>query len=465
MSTFKMNKSILAVATAAILASGCSLAPDYERPAAPVAPEWNGSADVAAPAPWKDQFTDPELQKLIELSLANNRDLKLAILAVKKFEVMYNIERLELVPSGVLNASKSRSENTLNNGILSQTYTVGMNFSWEIDFWGKVRNEGNVALENYFAAKENRKSAQMTLIASVATAYYSYVADKEMLALYKETLKTEQESYNLTKQQYEIGAASELVMSQARTAVAQAEVNVASYERVLELDRNSLLVLVGTNLPEIDSLKRITNIEVSAIPVGTMSTVLEQRPDIMAAEHALKAANFNIGVARAMMLPSFSLAGSLGTISTNSDGLFKSGSKYWSFVPSVALPVIDQLSLYDNVKLAELEKEAAIVSYEKVIQNAFLEVSDAIKSFDSLNKQYESQKELHAATKKYFELADLRYHEGIDSYLTRLDAQRLYVSACQGLIQTKLQQLKTQINLYKAIGGGWNYADDESEEL
>jgi len=253
-----------------------------------------------------------------------------------------------------------------------------------------------------------------------------------------------------------------LELSQSQTAVATAEINVANYERVLKLDQNQLLLLVGTNLPEINSLKKITDITVNPINVLRKEDLISQRPDILAAEHKLKAANYNIGVARAALFPSISLSGTLATITNHADKLFESSSKYWNISPALTIPIFN-LALYSNLDVVDIQKQEAIVSYEKTIQEAFKEVSDAVKSFDSLNKQYESQVNLYRAAKKYFEMADLRYNEGVDSYLTRLDAQRLYVSARQGLVSTKLSQLRTQIDLYKAIGGGLNQGQEANQ--
>ncbi len=464
-----MNKKLLAInVSLALFATGCSLAPDYERPETPVVAEWDAQPTVTAPLNWEEQFTDPDLQKLIKLALENNRDLKLAALAVAEYQAQYEVTRVGLFPSvgGFANVSRGTNTNrsAINPDSVATSYQVGGNFSWEIDFFGKIRNQKNVVLEQFFAVYENQRSAQISLVASIANAYYTYVADKELLALFKETLSTELDSYKLTKNKYDIGSASELELAQSQTAVATAEINVANYERVIKLDQNQLLLLVGTNLPEVDSLKKITDIEVKQIDIISQDDLIAMRPDILAAEHKLKAANYNIGVARAALFPSINLSATLSTVSNHADKLFSTGSKYWNVSPALTLPIFN-LALYSNLDVVDIQKQEAIVSYEKTIQVAFKEVSDAIKSFDCLNKQYKSQENLYKTTKKYFELADLRYNEGVDSYLTRLDAQRQYVASRQGLVSTKLAQLQTQINLYKAIGGGWNVnqTDDTSE--
>ncbi|MBQ8707089.1 MAG: efflux transporter outer membrane subunit [Succinivibrionaceae bacterium] len=458
----RANKTILALA-ASVAVAGCSLAPDYQRPDMPFAAKWDADTSVSGPLKWRDQFTDPELQRLIELGLVNNRDLKLATLNVAEYQARYRISRDSLLPVANGDAALTRASNLNGNQMYTTTYSVGAGLSWEIDFFGLIRNQKNAALENYFAVVENRKSAQISLIAAIANAYYTYVADKELLALSAETLKTEQYSYQLTKSKYDLGEASELELSQSKTAVASSEISVANYERVLKLDYNSLLILVGTELPDFDSLKKITNIEVAAIPVGAETTLLEQRPDIMAAEHQLKAANYSIGVAKAALFPRISLSAAFGWIAPEAGGLFESQNDYWSIGPALTFPIFNA-AVYGEMDVADIAKEKAVVNYEKTIQTAFKEVSDALKSFDSLNKQYKSQQDLYAATKKYFEMADQRYNLGVDSYLTRLDAQRQYVSARQGLVNTKLQQLQTQINLYKAIGGGWDETYDAQLE-
>jgi multidrug efflux system outer membrane protein len=449
-----------AVAMALTLsAAGCSLAPDYERPDMPSAARWDTVSEDARPLRWEQQFTDPDLQNLIRLGLANNRDLKLAVLNTAEYAAQYQISRDDLFPNAGMSAGVTRSKNTTGDHLHHTAYNVGANLSWEIDLFGYIRNQNNAALEQYFSVYENQKSAQISLIAAIASAYYTYVADKELLALSRETLETELASLKLTKSKYDLGESSELEMSQSETAVATAEISVANYERVLKLDYNSLLLLVGTDLPELTSLKMVTNIQVNPVPVGASTALLEQRPDILAAEHLLKAANYNIGVARAAILPRLSLSAAFGWSGQRPKDLFHSAEEYWSLAPSFTLPLFN-LAAYGAMDVADIRKEKAIVTYEKTIQTAFKEVSDALKSFDSLNQQYASQQALYAATKKYFEMADQRYNMGVDSYLTRLDAQRQYVLARQGLVNTKLSQLQTQINLYKAIGGGW---DEEAE--
>lgn len=452
-----MNKKILSVAIfAALFTSACSLAPDYDKPSIPVSATWDESNAVETPVLWEEQFTDPHLQELIRIGLSNNRDMRIAILNVAEYEAQYRISRSKLIPTVGLDASYSRGTNTsrsiTNPETTVDTYKIGLGLSWEIDLFGKVRNTKNMVLEQYFAQYENQRAVQISLVAAIANAYYTYIADKELLALSNETLITEQDSYKLTKNKYDIGSASELELSQAQTAVASAEINVANYERVLKLDYNQLLLLVGTTLPKFDALSKITDISIKPISLLTKESIIENRPDILASEHMLKAANFNIGVARASLLPSISFSGVLGLASDSFGNLFNSDHKLWSLGPSISMPIFN-MALYANLDVVDIQKQKAIANYEKTIQSAFKEVSDAADSFEKLNKQYVSQQKLYEATEKYFDMADLRYNQGVDSYLTRLDAQRQFVAARQGLVSTKLALLSTHINLFKAIGG------------
>ena len=316
-----------AAVTAAALISGCSLAPDYERPSMPEGAFWSG--DTAAGIPdWQKQFSSAELSRLIDQALKTNRDLKLAILNVAAYEAKYRITRADLLPSlnGAAGSTRSKVSDSQSNmtNIYSTQYNVGLNVGWELDFFGKIRNQKEAAVEQYLAEQENRKSAQMSIIAAVADAYYTLVADRNLLEISKRTLKTEEESSALVKQQLDSGAVSDLTYVQAQTAVDQARINTANYERLVSIDLSSLSVLVGAEIPsDTGSSVSLLDLSLPAFPVAAPSSLLERRPDIMAAEHNLRAANASIGAARAAFFPSISLNAGVGSISPEMNSLPK----------------------------------------------------------------------------------------------------------------------------------------------
>ena len=458
-----------AAVTAAALISGCSLAPDYERPSMPEGAFWSG--DTAAGIPdWQKQFSSAELSRLIDQALKTNRDLKLAILNVAAYEAKYRITRADLLPSlnGAAGSTRSKVSDSQSNmtNIYSTQYNVGLNVGWELDFFGKIRNQKEAAVEQYLAEQENRKSAQMSIIAAVADAYYTLVADRNLLEISKRTLKTEEESSALVKQQLDSGAVSDLTYVQAQTAVDQARITTANYARLPSIDLSSLSVLVGAEIPsDTGSSVSLLDLSLPAFPVAAPSSLLERRPDIMAAEHNLRAANASIGAARAAFFPSISLNAGVGSISPEMNELFgTSRNGYWSIGPAITVPIFNGGRLKGSLDLAKIQKEAAVVTYQKTIRDAFKEVYDSIVSQKAYTDQFNAASSLRKSTERYFNLADTRYRNGVDSYLTRLDAERAFFSAQTGEIGTKLAQLINDVTLYKALGGGWHQGDDASAE-
>ena len=458
-----------AAVTAAVLISGCSLAPDYERPSMPEGAFWSGDAAAGIPD-WQKQFTGAELSRLIDQALKTNRDLKLAILNVAAYEAKYRITRADLLPSlnGAAGSTRSKVSDSQSNmtNIYSTQYNVGLNVGWELDFFGKIRNQKEAAVEQYLAEQENRKSAQMSIIAAVADAYYTLVADRNLLEISRRTLKTEEESSALVKQQLDSGAVSDLTYVQAQTAVDQARIDTANYERLVSIDLSALSVLVGAKIPaDTGSSVSLLDLSLPAFPVAAPSSLLERRPDIMAAEHNLKAANASIGAARAAFFPSISLNAGVGSISPEMNELFgTSRNGYWSIGPTISVPIFNGGRLKGSLDLAKIQKEAAVVTYQKTIRDAFREVYDSLVSQKAYTDQFNAASSLRKSTERYFNLADTRYRNGVDSYLTRLDAERAFCSAQTGEIGTKLAQLINEVTLYKALGGGWHQGDDASAE-
>ncbi|MGD0278264.1 MAG: AdeC/AdeK/OprM family multidrug efflux complex outer membrane factor [Smithella sp.] len=451
--------------------NSCTLAPKYSRPASPVPAQWPTGAAysetktaASAPAipdiPWREFFTDERLQQVITTALNNNRDLRVAALNVERARALYGIQRASLLPA--VNATGSAVKtlvpadlSTTGYSMVSQQYSVNLGISsWEIDFFGRIRSLKDQALEQYFATEDARRSAQISLVSTVAQAYLSLAADRENKRMAASTLETQEASYKLIRKRYDVGIASELDLQQAQSQVDTARVDVARYTQLTAQDENALSLLVGSSLPS-DLLPADLN-SVSPpkdISPGLSSELLLRRPDILAAEHQLKAANANIGAARAAFFPNISLTTAIGTTSADLSGLFKAGQGTWSFAPQIIMPIFDARtwSAYDVTKA---DKEISVAQYEKAIQTAFREVSDALAVKGTLNQQIAAQQSLVDAVAETYRLSNARYTKGIDSYLGVLDAQRSLYGAQQGLIVLRLARLVNQVTLYMALGGG-----------
>jgi multidrug efflux system outer membrane protein len=459
------------VALGFLVLSGCTLAPEYTRPEAPVPAVWpSGPAykdaagrpdDVqAADIAWRDFFLDEHLQKVIDLALINNRDLRVATLNVERTQALYSIQRAELLPS--VNAGATFSKERVP-GILSgsgrpateELYNVNLGISsWELDLFGRIRNLKDAALQEYLATEQACLATQISLLAEVANTYLTLAADSELLKLAQETLSSQAASYDLIRRRYEVGASSELDLRQAQTQAEAARVDIARYTAIVALDENALTLLVGSPVPEDllpTELGRVMLLK--EISPGLPADVLQRRPDILQAENQLKAANANIGAARAAFFPSITLTTSIGTTSDQLSGLFKSGSDTWSFIPRIVTPIFDARtwSAYD---VAKADREISLTQYEKTIQVAFREVSDALAQRGTLGDQITAQQSLVEATAESYRLSDLRYKSGIDSYLSVLDAQRSLYGAQQSLIAVRLSSLTNLVTLYKVLGGG-----------
>ncbi|ARP76778.1 AdeC/AdeK/OprM family multidrug efflux complex outer membrane factor [Bordetella genomosp. 6] len=472
-------RTLLSLAVATALA-GCSLAPTYERPQAPVdaaypsGPAYGAPGQAAAGVPaaadvgWRDFFGDPLLQELLALSLANNRDLRVAALNVEAARAQYRIQRADLAPSvGVGgNGSVQRTPADLNpsgQAGISRSYQVGASLStWELDLFGRIRSLSEQALQLYLAQDETRVATQLTLVAETANAYLTLRADQELLALTRQTLAAQQESYKLTRQSYDLGVATELDLSQAEISLRTAERNLSQYTRMAAQDRNALVLLVGQPLPagisaQLDQAAALPDgVVLADLPAGLPSDLLARRPDIRAAEHQLQAANASIGAARAAFFPRISLTGSAGTASASLGGLFDAGSGAWSFAPQISVPIFAGGALRASLDLAKIQKDIGIARYEQAIQNGFREVSDALAGRGTLQEQIRSQELLVQANQRAYDLSQQRYQQGIDNYLSVLDSQRSLYTAQQTLVETRLARLSNLIQLYKALGGGWS---------
>lgn len=457
--------------TAAALLSGCSLIPNYERPAAPVPSQYPAAAAAGenTPIAWRDYFTDPRLQQLIDLALHNNRDMRIATLNLEQARAQFQIQRSALFPNvgGVASANRGNSQVT---GDLGNTFTVGVAISaWEIDFFGRINSLKEAALAQYLASDEGRKAYELALVTSVAQGWLTLIADEELLDISRRTLTTREESIKLAKLRFDAGFASELDFRQAESLTEAARATFAQQQRQRALDENALALLLGQSVPadilaSLQGAKLAQAAPMADIPAGLPSDLLARRPDIRSAEQQLMAANANIGAARAAFFPSISLTAQYGSVSNELSNLFKSGTWGFNVGPTLNLPIFTAGRLSANLESAKVGREIAVAQYEKAIQTGFKEVSDALAGRTTLAEQARAQSAQAEAERKRFYLSDLRYRNGVASYLDLLDAQRSLFALEQADVQVRLAQLLNQINLYKALGGGWSEASLGKQE-
>ncbi len=449
------------------LISGCSLIPPYEKPAVPIPKDWpKGEAyqESVGPTPpeikWSDFITEEKLKKIIGKALLNNRDLRLAALQVAKARALYGIQRAEIYPT--VNAAGTGSWQRVPADLSPQgremtveQYSVNLGItSWEIDFFGRLQSLKESALAEYLATEQGRRSAQISLILTIANVYLNLAADLEMRKLAQSTLEAQEATYNLIKRRYEAGLASELELRQAQTQVDTAKREIARYTQLIAQDENALQLLVGSPIPKEFLPQDLQSINpLREISAGLSSEVLLQRPDIQAAEYLLKAAHAYIGAARAAFFPRIALTAGLGTASSELAGLFKSGSGTWSFIPQVVMPIFDART-WSAYEASKVEREIALTQYEKAIQTAFREVADALAIQGTVEEQLRAQESLVKALADSYRLAELRYLHGLESYLAVLDAQRALFGARQGLVGLRLARMANQVKLYAVLGGG-----------
>ena len=468
----KTPLALAAIAAATLLLSGCSLIPTYERPAAPVESAFPPPPSIdGAPAPasggvvatdisYEQFFADPRLVRLVGLSLQGNRDLQVVALNIEQARAQFQISRSNLYPAVGLAANASRAPNTVN-GNLSNSFQVGLAVTaWEIDFFGRLQSLKEQALATYLASEEGRRATQTSLVASVANGWLSLLADEELLDLSRRTVATREDSVRLTKLRLDNGVSSALDFRQAESLAETARATLAQALRQRSLDENALVLLLGQPLPTDIRASLSGNRLADAAPfpmlqAGLPSDLLQRRPDIRQSEQQLIAANANIGAARAAFFPRISLTAQAGTASNELSGLFKSGSGAFSIAPSLVLPIFDAGRNQATLDASRAGRQIAVAQYEKAIQTAFREVSDALAGEATLAEQLRALQAQSTAESSRFELSDLRYRNGVASYLDLLDAQRSLFTAQQQVVQTRLLQRQNQVALYKALGGGW----------
>jgi multidrug efflux system outer membrane protein len=465
------GKILSLLAAAAVLLSGCTMIPEYKRPEAPVPANWpSGPAYKQTPSPqaaqlapdlqWREFFTDESLRAIIATALTNNRDLRVAALNVERARALYGIQRAEILPT--VDAVGSGLREHLSAGVTgtghsrtAEQYSANLGISaWEIDFFGRIRSLTKSALEQYLASEEARRSAQILLVSEVANAYLTLAADRESIQLARSTLESQQAAYKLIRRRFEVGLTHQLDVRQAQTRVDAARVDVARFTDLAAQGENALNLLAGAPVPT-DLLPAALS-SIASLPdvsPGMSSEVLLRRPDIMQAEHLLKAADANIGAARAAFFPTISLTTAVGTASADLSSLFESGSFAWNYAGRIVMPVFDA-RLWPALKATKVERQIAVAQYEGAIQAAFRDVADALARRGTLGDQMAAQQSLVDATAEAYRLSNARYEKGTDIYLNVLDAQRSLYTAQQELIAIRLSKLANQVQLYAVLGGG-----------
>ena len=460
MRTLLITKSKIAAMTMTVLLSACTMEPTYQRPVAPMASAFPTAAPSSAESkasemPWHQFCRDERLNALVDLALTNNRDLQVAMLKVEQSRAQYRITRAGSLPNvdGSVGFARQNAQNVTTSQWNANAGVTG----YELDLFGRLHSLNKQALEQYFATEETRNSARISLVAEVATQYFSLRQVEEQLMVARETLSAVQQSFKLNKISFEAGQSNELDLRTAEGQVQSTMITIRGYELEQAQTTNALELLIGQSLPaDLPASRQLDADDVLAmIPVGLPADLLDRRPDILAAEHSLKSANANIGAARAAFFPSISLTGSIGSASTELSGLFGAGTGTWRFSPQLSIPIFSGGRNRANLDAAKISTQIQVANYQKAIQTAFREVADALAARSSYAEQIGLQSTAIIAQRRRLELATLRYRQGEDSYLNVLLAQQDLQNAQQGLLRAQFNKLTSTIALYKALGGGW----------
>ena len=474
-----------ALAVLILMTAGCSFIPKYQQPELPVEKSWaepagqtgqdrdtaasekaedSQPATPAADLAWQAYFQSEPLRQLISLTLENNRDLKVAVLNIEKARAAYRIQRADTFPVITGNAGVSRQGIPEDNSSTGSAYTSDTTMTanlaataYELDFFGRVKSLNEQALETFLATEEGALNTRIALIAQTADAYLTLLADRKLLDLARSTCLAQKETYGVIKRQFEVGSATQLDLAQAATAVESARVSIARYTRQLAQAGNALTLLAGTSVTSLLAAgETIDDIRFkNTLPAGLPSQVLLARPDIRMAEHRLKAANADIGAARAALYPSIRLTGSLGFASQSLTSLFDvSESLAWNFAPSLTIPIFNREGLNASLEAAKVSEKIAVASYEGTVQTAFREVADQLDARKTYQDQLDAQNALVSATQEAYTLSKARYENGVDDFLSVLDSQRALFAAQQGAITVRQAYLSNLVNLYKVLGGG-----------
>ncbi|MBA3054151.1 MAG: efflux transporter outer membrane subunit [Sphingomonadales bacterium] len=468
------KRTYVLVLLAGSVLAGCDMAPRYVQPQLPVPPaspagpayaaDPAGETALPADTAWADFFRDARLQQVIGTALANNRDLRVALARVEQARAQYRVQRADIFPTLGADGSATYQKSPLATGGTagagagrSDIYSASVGVSaWEIDLFGRVRNLSKAGQEQFFAARANRDAAQTALVAEVATAWLTMAADQDRLRIARETAAAYEQTVGLTEARFAAGIASELDVRQARTSRDQARSDIAAGTTLVAQDRNALNLLAGTTLdaavlPETLGEQGVT---LDNLPADLPSDVLLRRPDVIAAEHQLKAANANIGAARAAFFPKISLTAAFGTLSSGLSGLFGAGSDFWSVAPSASLPIFDFGRNAGNLGYAKATRDAMVAQYERAVQSAFREVADGLARRGTIEEQIAAQTSLRDNARVAYSLSEARFKAGVDPFLTTLDSQRSFYAAQQSLLAVRLVREANAVELYRALGGG-----------
>lgn len=465
------KQALLLTAAISLALAGCTMAPRYERPAAPVADTWpsgaaydpaQASEKTAVDVPWREFIKDEKLEKVIEQALANNRDLRSALANIQSARAQYRIQRADLFPriNGDINATRSKNFNQFTGTggtIENEFYTAGVGLSaFEIDLFGRVRSLSKAAVETYLATAEAARATRISLIAETASAYLTLAADNSQLELARRTVESAQRSMDVTRKRLEAGVSSRLDVRQAETIYQQARADLASTTALIAQDRNALELLTGGRIPDELMPAELPNDHqwLADVPAGLSSSVLLARPDVLQAEHQLKSANANIGAARAAFFPTLSLTASTGLASTELSDLFSDGARIWSVAPSLVLPIFNGGANVANLSYAKAQRDLYVSQYELAIQTAFKEVADALAVRGTIQDQLDAQRALVDAAADSYQLAEARYTKGVDTFLNALDAQRTLYNAEKSLVSGRLTASDNVVTLYRVLGGG-----------
>ncbi|MFN4360928.1 MAG: efflux transporter outer membrane subunit [Hylemonella sp.] len=459
----KNIRSMAALAALLVLA-GCSMTPEYQRPALPVPEAWPDDAQAAAavsrPVDWASFFPDERLRALIKLALEHNRDLRIATARVAEAQALYGIQRADRLPTVNVGGSLARSRtpadlSATGTSIVSQRADLNVGLpAFELDFWGRVASLSESAKASYLATEQAQRSFRLSLIASVADAYLALAEAQERYVLAQATLETRAQTRELVDRRRQAGLAGDLDFLQADAAYEGARADLAALQRQQSAARNYLRSLVGAEPRELPAGKTLADQGITLEQQADLpAQVLVRRPDVLAAEQRLLAANANIGAARAAFFPRIALTASAGTASRELDGLFKDGSEAWSFTPSITLPIFDYGRRSANLDLATVRKDIAVAEYERTVQQAFREVADLLVARGQIAEQLKAVEAQERSQQRAADIADARYRQGVGSFLEVLDAQRQLFAVRQSLIQLRRTQWSTAAQLYKALGG------------
>ena len=459
-----MRKTSAATLALSFLSGACSLIPPLDPVKSPVSAKFPGNTggEVSADIGWQKFFTDPRLRKLVQTSLENNRNLRIAALNVEQSRAQYAISRSDLFPtiSGSGLAERRRGLGDPGSGgptVESGTYELSVGLvSYELDLFGKVRSMNSSALETYFATDAARVGAQISLVAEVANQYLTERALQEQIALSQQTYDGFNTAYDIMKKRFDSGTVSELELSSMEVQRQTAKVDLATFRQRRQEITNSLVFLAGGSLPNnLPAGRSLDQVLVAPVKAGVSSDLLRRRPDIREAEHQLRAANADIGAARAAFFPSVSLTATGGTASRNLSSLFANGTGTWLFAPQVDIPIFSEGANKAYLESKEIGKKIEIANYEKSIQTGFREVADSLASRSGLAERISATENLVAAQQKRTDLAAARFEKGLDSYFEVLTATLDLFNARQSLIRLRLAREINSVNLYKALGGGW----------